>query len=352
MPLPQSWSSPIPEPDPDFTERAKARQDQLTKPQGSLGQLEQLAIQLAGLQGTDQPAADPAAITVFAADHGVCREGVSAYPQAVTAQMIANFAAGGAAISVLAKQLGAILEVVNLGTVAPVKDLPGVRNAPIAPGTANLADEPAMSRAQLATALQEGDLAAQRTANGGGRIFIGGDMGIGNTTSASAIACILLNQPPKALTGPGTGLDPQGIKHKEAVIERALKRHGTAADPADVLASLGGFEIAALTGAMLGCAARGIPVLVDGFIVSVAALVAVRQQPSVRPWLLFAHQSAEPGHQSLLAALDAQPLLQLGMRLGEGSGAALALPLLRSACALHNTMASFAGAGVTDRDTH
>lgn len=351
MPLPESWSTPIPQPYPDFTDRARARQDQLTKPRGSLGRLEQLAIQLAGLQGTERPAADPAAIIVFAADHGVCREGISAYPQAVTAQMIANFAAGGAAISVLAKQLGATLEVVNLGTVTPAANLSGVRNAAIAPGTANIAEQPAMSRSQLTSALQEGDLAAQRTAKAGGRIFIGGDMGIGNTTSASAIACALLKQPPAALTGPGTGLDQQGIAHKTAVIQRALTRHGTATDPAEVLASLGGFEIAALAGAMLGSAARGIPVLVDGFIVSVAALAALRQQPSVRPWLLFAHRSAEPGHQSVLAAMDAQPLLQLGMRLGEGSGAALALPLLRAACALHNAMASFADAGVTDRET-
>ena len=172
-------------------------------------------------------------------------------------------------------------------------------------------------------------------------------MGIGNTTSATAIACVLLNRPAAELTGPGTGLDKAGVQHKQDVIQRALMRHGSESDPHAVLASLGGFEIAALTGAILGCAARRVPVLVDGFIVSVAALVAMRQQPSVLPWLIFSHRSAEPGHHSVLAALNAKPLLYLDMRLGEGSGAAVALPLLRSACALHNSMASFADAGVS-----
>lgn len=347
MPLPPCWSSPLPEPDLACIERAKARQAQLTKPRGSLGRLEQLAVQLAGLQATDQPSAEPVAITVFAADHGVCEEGVSAYPQEVTAQMIANFAGGGAAISVLAKQWGAALEVVNLGTVRQVEDLPGIRNEPIAPGTANLAVTDAMSSEQLEAALQAGDQAAEQAAKIGCRIFIGGEMGIGNTTSATAIACALLNLPPAGLTGPGTGLDPAGVQHKQEIIQRALVRHGSGASPARILTSLGGFEIAALTGAILGCAARRVPVLVDGFIVSVAALTAVRQQPSARPWLIFAHQSAEPGHQSILEALDAEPLLHLGMRLGEGSGAAVALPLLISACALHNSMASFADAGVS-----
>ena len=347
MPLPNCWSSPLPEPDSEYAQRAKARQDQLTKPRGSLGRLEQVAVQLAGLQATDQPAADPVAITVFAADHGVCEEGVSAYPQEVTAQMIANFARGGAAISVLAQEWGATLEVVNLGTVGQVEDMPGIRKELIAPCSANLARTSAMSGGQLEAALQAGDQAAEHAGNSGCRIFIGGDMGIGNTTSATAIACALLNRPPAELTGPGTGLDEQGVKHKQDVIRRALERHGSATDAYETLASLGGFEIAALTGAILGCAARRIPVLVDGFIVSVAALAALRQQPSARPWLIFAHRSAEPGHQAVLAAMDAEPLLHLGMRLGEGSGSAVALPLLRSACALHNSMASFADAGVS-----
>ncbi|MDF0751672.1 nicotinate-nucleotide--dimethylbenzimidazole phosphoribosyltransferase [Marinobacter sp. 71-i] len=348
--LPSCWTQQLPTPDEHSFQRATERQRVLTKPPGSLGQLEQLAIQLAGLYGCEQPTVDPVRITVFAGDHGVCEEGVSAFPQEVTAQMIANFANGGAAISVLAKQLGASLEVVNLGIVGEVPALTGVRDEQIAPGTANLAVTDAMTEAEACSALAIGDAAAERNANNGCRLFIGGDMGIGNTTSAAALACALLNRSPETLVGPGTGLDTAGVSHKSAVVSRALKRHGDNTDPLAMLASLGGFEIAALAGAILGCAARGIPVLVDGFIVSVAALVAVRQQPELRPWLLFAHRSAEPGHQAVLEALDARPLLDLGMRLGEGSGAAVAVPLLRSACALHNGMASFADAGVTDRE--
>ncbi len=346
--LPQSWNQKLPTPDSQAASRATERQKVLTKPPGSLGQLEQLAIQLAGLQGKEHPTVDPVKITVFAADHGVCDEGVSAFPQEVTAQMIANFANGGAAISVMAKYLDTSLEVVNLGTVGKVPVLPGVRDERIAPATANLAVVDAMTEAQVCTAVASGDAAAERAATAGCRLFIGGDMGIGNTTSAAALACALLEQPPEVLVGPGTGLDAAGVSHKSAVVSRALKRHGGNTAPLAALASLGGFEIAALAGAMLGCASRGIPVLVDGFIVSVAALVAVRQQPELRHWLLFAHRSAEPGHARVLAALDAKPLLDIGMRLGEGSGAAVAVPLLRAACALHNGMASFADAGVTD----
>lgn len=348
--LPQCWNQPLPEPDTQITRLATERQGILTKPRGSLGHLEQLAIQLAGLQRCEQPTVDPVRITVFAGDHGVCAEGVSAYPQEVTAQMIANFAGGGAAISVLARELGATLEVVNLGTVGEVPDLPGVLNEQIAPTTANLAMTDAMTEAQVIAAMCRGDAAAERAAQAGCRLFIGGDMGIGNTTSAAAVACALLGHSAERLAGPGTGLDASGIAKKCEIVNRALARHGSSRDPLAVLASLGGFEIAALTGAILGSAARGIPVLVDGFIVSVAALVGRFQQPELRHWLIHAHRSAEPGHQVVLEALNAEPLLDLGMRLGEGSGAAVALPLLRSACALHNGMASFADAGVTDKD--
>ncbi|MDX1457098.1 MAG: nicotinate-nucleotide--dimethylbenzimidazole phosphoribosyltransferase [Marinobacter sp.] len=348
--LPPSWNEPLPAPDSQAASRAKERQQVLTKPPGSLGQLEHLAIRLAGLQGTEHPSIDPVRIAIFAGDHGVCEEGVSAFPQEVTAQMIANFASGGAAISVMARHLDASLEVVNLGTVGQVPVLPGVRDERMAPATANLAVTAAMTPAQVGTALASGDAAAERAATSGCRLFIGGDMGIGNTTSAAALACALLDLPPETLVGPGTGLNAAGVSHKSAVVSRALKRHGNTTDPLATLASLGGFEIAALTGAILGCASRGLPVLVDGFIVSVAALVAVRQQPDVGHWLVFAHHSAEPGHAAVLQALDARPLLDLGMRLGEGSGAAVAVPLLRAACELHNRMASFADAGVTDKD--
>ncbi len=349
MPLPPSWTQPPPTPCQTSIKRAKARQAVLTKPPGSLGQLELLAINLAGVQGSDTPAVDKLHISVFAGDHGVCEEGISAFPQEVTAQMIANFAHGGAAISVMARELKAQLEVINLGTVGEVPSLPGVVNQTIAPATANLAIKDAMSQEQLEKALNSGDTAAQRAVDNNAQLFIGGDMGIGNTTSAAALACALLGAQPQHLVGPGTGLDTKGVSHKARVVKKALQRHGDNMDPQAALASLGGFEIAALTGAILGCAARRIPVLVDGFIVSVAALVAVRQQPGVRGWLLFSHQSAEPGHRAVLEALDAEPLLNLGMRLGEGSGAAIAVPLLRSACALHNQMATFADAGVSDK---
>ncbi|MDL0431915.1 nicotinate-nucleotide--dimethylbenzimidazole phosphoribosyltransferase [Marinobacter sp. TBZ242] len=347
---PPSWTQQLPKPDVLRIRQATDRQQVLTKPPGSLGQLEQLAIQLSGLQVMDQPTVDPIQITVFAGDHGVCEEGVSAFPQEVTAQMIANFAGGGAAISVLAKQLGASLEVVNLGTVGDVPVLAGVRNESIAPATANLAITMAMTEDQAYAALTSGDAVAERAANAGCRLFIGGDMGIGNTTSAAAMACALLNEAPQQLVGPGTGLDTAGVSHKSTVVGRALERHGDNMDPLAVLASLGGFEIAGLTGAILGCAARGIPVLVDGFIVSVAALLGMRQQPGLRDWLLFAHRSAEPGHARVLEAMNANPLLDLGMRLGEGSGAAVAVPLLRAACALHNNMASFSDAGVSNKN--
>jgi len=286
---------------------------------------------------------------VFAADHGVAGAGVSAYPQAVTAQMLANFATGGAAISVLAEALGARLEVVNLGTVAEPSAVEGVRHAVIAPSTASFLEAPAMTPAQLEQALAEGRAAAERAVQAGAWLFIGGDMGIGNTTSAAALAAVLLEAPASALTGPGTGLDRDGVARKAALIEGAIQRHGI--DAGDALAALrtfGGFEIAALAGSFLGAARLRLPVLVDGFIATSAALVACRLQPAARRWMLFAHRSAEPGHARMLAALEAEPLLALEMRLGEGSGAAVAVPLLRLALALHAGMATFEEAGVSE----
>jgi len=354
MSFPCSWTTPPRQPEAHFFELAAQRQSVLTKPAGSLGRLETVAVQLAGLQGTEKPGLSRVQISVFAGDHGICEEGISAYPQAVTAQMIANFAHGGAAISVLAKSLDAELEVVNLGTVSDVApDLPGVIDARIAPCTRNFSATDAMSTQQVSEALNHGDAAAQRAADKGCQLFIGGEMGIGNTTSATAIACALMNKNPMKLAGPGTGMDVAGVRHKAEVIISALQRHDNddkGEDAMAVLKAFGGFEIAALAGAIAGCAARSIPVLIDGYIVSVAALIAVSQQPDIRPWLLFAHRSAEPGHQAVLDALNAEPLLDLGMRLGEGSGAAVAVPLLRLACNLHNDMASFADAGVSKKE--
>lgn len=344
------WRDACQTPDGAAMQLALARQQQLTKPSGSLGQLEALAVRLAGLQGCERPSLERVCITIFAADHGVVEEGISAYPQEVTGQMLRNFVGGGAAISVLARALGARLEVIDLGTIDPNLELPGVQHLHIGPGTANLARQAAMSEQQLDAALQAGREAALRASEHSAQLFIGGEMGIGNTTAAAALASVLLACSPSQLSGPGTGLDSAGVRHKAEVIARALKLHAVqSGDPLSALACVGGFEIAALVGAYLACAQQGISVLVDGFICSVAALVAVRLNPQCQAWLLFAHQGAEPGHQTVLGALDAEPMLALGLRLGEGSGAALAVPLLRLACALHSQMATFAEAAVADR---
>ncbi|AZD17306.1 nicotinate-nucleotide--dimethylbenzimidazole phosphoribosyltransferase [Pseudomonas chlororaphis] len=344
------WLRPCKALDTQALEAARSRQQQLTKPAGSLGQLERVAVQLAGLQGRVKPGLEQLWIAIFAGDHGVVAEGVSAYPQAVTGQMLHNFVSGGAAISVLARQLRARLEVVDLGTVTPGLNLPGVRHLNLGAGTRNFVEGPAMTQAQGEQALQAGRDSVLRAVEQGSELFIGGEMGIGNTTAASAVACALLDIPVAHLAGPGTGLDAAGVSHKAQVIERALSRHAAQrGDALQTLFNLGGFEIAALVGAYLACAQEGVAVLVDGFICSVASLVAVRLNPECRPWLLFGHRGAEPGHRHILHTLEAEPLLDLGLRLGEGSGAALAVPLLRLACDLHGQMATFAEAAVADR---
>jgi nicotinate-nucleotide--dimethylbenzimidazole phosphoribosyltransferase len=332
---------------PAFLEAARTRQMRLTKPPGSLGRLEELAVMLAAMQQTQQPTLERVRIVVFAADHGVVEEGVSAFPQAVTAEMVRNFSRGGAAISVLARIWGAELEVINVGTVQPLEELPGVLDRRVGPGTANFLCEPAMQPEQLSAALAVGREAAERAAASQVQLFIGGEMGIGNTTAAAAVACALLQLPGTALAGPGTGLDAHGVHNKAQVIDRSLARQRIS-EPLEALQQFGGFEIAALTGAYLRCGQLRIPVLVDGFITTVAALVALHVQAALAPWLLYAHCSAEPGHRLLLETVNAKPLLDLGMRLGEGSGAAVALPLLRAAGALHGRMATFAEAGVSE----
>jgi nicotinate-nucleotide--dimethylbenzimidazole phosphoribosyltransferase len=343
-------SSPCMQPDAAFAEAARAHQLQLTKPPGSLGILEAAAIQLASLQRSEQPAVDRVWISVFAADHGVAAEGVSAFPQVVTGEMVRNFATGGAAISVLARSLDAKLDLVNLGTVNDPGDIPGVRRAIIAPSTANFCLEPAMSSAQLEVALAAGADSVREAQKAGAQLFIGGEMGIANTTSAAALASALLDEPPSTLAGAGTGLKAAGIKHKVSVLERALALHAAVNTPLEQLRCFGGFEIAALVGAYIAASQAGIPVLVDGFISTTAALAAVMIQPDARPWLLFSHRSKEHGHAKLLLTLQAEPLIDLGLRLGEASGAAIAVPLLRLACALHNGMATFEQAGVSNVD--
>ena len=337
--------------DPTYKERAKLRQTQLTKPPGSLGVLEDVAIRFADLQQSDRPSADKISIAVFAADHGVAIEGVSAFPQEVTAQMVMNFLQGGAAISVLAKQLHASLEVIDVGILSPLSQQEGLVIHRAGAGTANIAEEPAMTHQQLEQALTAGHDAAERAVKKDSDVFIAGEMGIANTTSAAALYCALLGLTPEQATGAGTGLDSAGIKHKTNIVKRIVEKHQHCENNTlEWLRCAGGFEIVAMTGAYIRAAQRRLPVLVDGFISSVAALCAVRIQPEVNTCLFFSHVSAEQGHRAVLETLKQKPLLDLGMRLGEGSGAAVAVSLLQSACALHNQMATFEGAAVATKN--
>ena len=331
---------------------AQAHNNQLTKPLGSLGKLEDLIISLAQQQGRAVPEIKQPWISIFAGDHGIATEGVSAYPQSVTRQMLLNFVQGGAAINVLAKQQQAHLEIIDCGIAQSEPLLAGVISQPIAAGTQNFLQQAAMTSEQLSAALNIGRAAVLRAKQAGADLFIAGEMGIANTSSASALALAALPLSAQQLVGAGTGLDNAGIQHKAAIIERAVAR-AQAEQPKALeqqaeywLMQVGGFEVAAMVGAYLACAEQGISVLVDGFITTVAALYAVKLQPQARQWMLFSHQSDEAGHPLVLAELQAQPLLQLAMRLGEGSGAGVALGLIKTACALHGQMATFSQAAV------
>jgi nicotinate-nucleotide--dimethylbenzimidazole phosphoribosyltransferase len=329
---------------------ALARQGELTKPAGALGRLETLAVELAALQHTDRPSAERVPIIIFAGDHGIAAQGVSAYPQQVTIAMMANFAAGGAAISVLARELGSKLEVVDAGTLAD-SPFPGVVTDKPRRCTRDFSREAALDATEVAFALDCGRRAVARASAQKSDLLIFGEMGIGNTTTSATMAAALLGIGSDVMAGSGTGLDTAGRTRKAQIIAAALAHHGltTEASPERVLCAVGGLEIAAISGAIIAAAQRRIPVLVDGFIVSVAALTAARLNPSCRPYLLFSHASAEQGHRLVLDALEARALLDLDLRLGEASGAAIALPILRLACALHNCMATFAEAAVPGR---
>lgn len=328
---------------------ARQRQQQLTKPAGSLGRLETLAEDFAGWQQQELPLLEKIAVRVFAADHGVTAQGVSAFPATVTTQMIGNFLGGGAAISVLSRDMGADFSVINMGTFTPLHDAPGLVNLAIAPGTADFSQQTAMSNQSMAQCLAAGrDQVDQLDCD----LFIAGDMGIGNTSSATAIVAALLDLDAEQVTGRGTGVDDAGLERKRLTIQTALRLHAASlTSPEAVLRCVGGLEIAGICGAYLRCAQRGIPILVDGFITTAAALLATRMNTGVRQWLLAGHQSAEQAHRKTLQALRLQPLLDLGMRLGEGSGAAVAVAIVRSALRLHNEMATFAAAGVADAET-
>ena len=308
-------------------EAARRALDAKTKPRGSLGRLEELAVRIAAITGELDPRPLRPVIVVAASDHGVAAEGVSAYPQEVTRQMLANFAGGGAAVSVLAREAGASVDVVDLGVGRP---------------TGNIAAGPAMTRGEAEALVERG---IERASDA--KVVALGEMGIGNTTVASALAARLLGVEPEAMCGRGTGLDDDGVARKVEVVRRALAVNG-ASEPMDVLAELGGRELAFLAGVAIGAGRRNTVVLLDGFISSTAGLVAARLEPSAQEAMIASHRSPEPGHALVLAALQLEPVLDLGLRLGEGSGAALALPLLQAAVAILADMATFESAGVTD----
>lgn len=329
-------------------EAARQRQNQLTKPYGSLGRLEEMAIALAGMQNTATPSPDPIQVLQFLSDHGAVVEDISAFPQIVTVQMLRNMSNGGAPVTVMARALGVRLEITNVGTVGDPGELPNVRNERLGAGTGNIACEPAMTERQLVAGLNLGRAATERALAQGAKLLICGEMGIGSTTSATALACALLGESAATLTGPGTGLDVNGVARKTRVIDVALARHVTPdASPLELLQRLAGFDIVATVGAFITAAQHGLPMVVDGFIMSSAALAAVRLQPQVREWMLFATASAEPGHQRMMTALNAKPYLDFGLRLGEATGALAVVPLLRLACELHQHTATFAEAGVS-----
>ncbi len=333
--------------DDGLMRQAQARLDQLTKPLGSLGRLEVVAKQIVGMTRTLRPRLADKVIITMAADHGVVAEGVSAYPQAVTEQMVYNFLRGGAGINVLARHVGARVVVIDMGVAADLAPHPHLVQRKIRRGTANMATGPAMTHEDARAAMRAGMELVGREIDRGADIIGTGDMGIGNTTASSAIAAVLTASPVSRVTGRGTGIDDTTYAKKVAVIQRALDvNRPDPADPLDVVAKIGGFEIAGLVGVMVGGAQAHRPVVIDGFISGAAALVAVALQPQVRAYLIAAHRSQEPGHRVTLDFLKLQPLLDLDLRLGEGTGAALAMSIIDAACKILTEMATFEEAGV------
>jgi len=330
---------------------ARARQGMLTKPQGSLGRLEELSIQLAGIQGKPIPQIKHKAIVTMAGDHGVVAEKVGNWPQEVTAQMVCNFLGGGAGINVLAHQVGARIVVVDMGVAAKLELNPQLVSRKVAPGTQNISQGPAMTTEQAVTAIETGIEIVTTEAAKGLDIVGTGDMGIGNTTTSSAICAAMTGEPVAELTGRGTGITDEQLAHKIEVVERALAvNHPDPNQPLDVLAKVGGFEIGGLVGVMLAAAAHRIPVVIDGFISGSAALIAAGLAPGLKDYLIAAHVSAEAGHSLLLRHLGLKPLLDLGMRLGEGSGAALGIFLVEAAARVLAEMSTFTEAGVSEKE--
>ena len=336
-------------PDAALSAAIQHKIDTKTKPLGALGQLEILARQVALVQQTLTPVLRRPHLLVFAADHGIAQAGVSQYPPEVTHQMVRNFAGGGAAINVFCRQNGLGLTIVDAGVRGSFADLPAVRDEKIAEGTRNYAHEPAMTAAQCADALQRGARLVDELQAAGCNVLGVGEMGIGNTSSAAVLMHRLTGRPLAECVGRGTGLDAAGLARKLDTLTRAVAAHpGVGTAPLDVLATFGGFEIAQMCGALLRAAEHGMLLLIDGFIATAALLVAARLAPAVLPYCVFCHESDEQGHRLLLAELGGQPLLRLGLRLGEGTGAALAYPLVQAAVGFLTEMASFESAGVSD----
>jgi nicotinate-nucleotide--dimethylbenzimidazole phosphoribosyltransferase len=337
--------------DQSAMQTARARQNTLTKPPGSLGRLEELSIQLAGMTANPFPSMERKAVIVMAADHGVALEGVSAYPAEVTGQMVLNFLRGGAAINVLARQAGARVTVVDIGVATDFEPMSGLVRRKVMPGTRNQAHGPAMRREEAEQALQVGVDVFNAEAAGGLDIVATGDMGIGNTTPSSAIAAVLTGLPVAQVVGRGTGIDDQTLERKIKVIEQSLAvNQPDPNDPLDVLHKVGGLEIAGLAGVMIAAASQHIPVLVDGFISTAAAMIAVALAPRLNDYLIGAHRSVEIGHQAMLRHLNLTPLLDLNLRLGEGTGAALAFHLIEASTRILREMATFDEAGVSDKE--
>lgn len=333
-----------------WEERARERIDTLTKPPGSLGRLEDLAARVSAMMRTDRPRAERKRLVLMAGDHGVCAQDVAPYPQAVTQQMVVNIATGGAAISQFVKVTGAELVVADLGVMADV-DAPGLLKAKVAYGTADMTEGPAMTRAQALEALLVGIGIAETAADEGVQVLGTGEMGIGNTTPAAALTAAYCDAEPRLCAGRGTGLDDAGVARKAEVIGRALDVNRVAdLDPLGVLAAVGGLEIAGLAGVVLGAASRKVPVVIDGYISSAAALAAVRIAPTAADYIVASHQSVEPGHRIVLNAIGVEPHLDLAMRLGEGTGAALTFAIVEAACRMLSDMATFAEAGVSHSD--
>jgi nicotinate-nucleotide--dimethylbenzimidazole phosphoribosyltransferase len=338
-------------PDKAAMDAARARQDTLTKPAGSLGRLEEISVQIAGIQRKASPVIEKKAMITMAGDHGVVAEKVGNWPQEVTAQMVENFLRGGAGINVLARQVGARIVFVDMGVASDLKAHPQLIVKKVGHGTANICRGPAMTEAQAEQALEAGIEIVSAEIKKGLDIVGTGDMGIGNTTSSSAIFAAMTGLAPDKVTGRGTGLTDEQLEHKTGCIRRALEtNHPDKSKPAEVLAKVGGFEIGGLAGVMLGAAANRVPVVIDGFISGAAALIALGLAPQIKEYLIAGHVSAEAGHAAMLEYMGLRPLLSLEMRLGEGTGAALGMAIAEAAVRTLNEMATFAEAGVSEEE--